>query len=196
MIKYMLLFLCAGFLSGRLGLFEILIPSGSMIILVCLCFMTFLASVEIGKKDFLSEIKKAGICIVLYAFGTIAGTLLAAALVSVVLPLSTKDCLIAASGMGWYSLATGLVFPYSAALSVVTFVSCLLRELSAMFFMPILWRRFKAPEIISIAGSAAMNPSIAAATITGDQKLVFYGMINGTIVSIFVPVLIPFMLTI
>lgn len=196
MIKYMLLCVFAGFMAGRYGLFSVLTQTGPTIILVCLCLMTFLASVEIGKKDFLSEIKKAGLPIILYALGTIAGTLVMASVVSLVLPLSTKDCLIAASGMGWYSLATGLVFPYSASLSVVTFVACLLRELSAMFLMPVLWRKFSSPEIVSIAGSAAMNPSIAAATITGDQRLVFYGMISGTIVSIFVPVLVPFMIAI
>lgn len=190
----MLLCVVAGFAAGRFGFLYMLTPFSSAIIIVCLCFMAFLASIEIGKKDFLSEVKKAGLPMILYAFGTIAGTLAMAVFVSFLLPLSTKDCLIAASGMGWYSLATGLVFTYSASLSVVTFVSCLLRELCAMFFIPILWRKFQLPEAVSIAGSAALNPSVAAATVTGDQRLVFYGMINGTIISICVPVLVPFMI--
>lgn len=192
----MLLCVIAGFAAGRMGLFAVLMPSGSTIILVCLCFMAFLASIEIGKKDFLNEIKKAGLPMILYSMGTVAGTLSMAVFISFLLPLSTKDCLIAASGMGWYSLATGLVFPYSASLSVVTFVACLLRELFAMFFMPILWRKFQPPEIVSIAGAAGLNPSVAAATVTGEQRLVFYGMINGTIISIFVPLLVAFMLAI
>lgn len=196
MIKGMLLCVAAGFMAGRFGLFVFLLPLSSTIIIVCLCFMAFFASIEIGKKDFLNEIKKAGLPILFYAFGTILGTLVMAAFVSFFLPLTAKDCMIAASGMGWYSLATGLVFPYSASLSVVTFVSCLLRELCAMFFMPILWRKFQPPEIVSIAGAAALNPSAAATIVTGDQRLVFYGMINGTIVSILVPILVPFMLTI
>ncbi|MDD2301436.1 MAG: LysO family transporter, partial [Eubacteriales bacterium] len=132
--------------------------------------------------------------LIVYSFATIAGTLIMVWLVSPLLPLTAKDALVAASGMGWYSLATGLVFEYSPSLSVVTFVYCLLREIAAMFLIPILWKRFQPPELISIAGSAAMNPSVAAAAITGDHRLVFYGMVSGGIVSVCVPIMVPFMI--
>ncbi len=194
MIKYMLLFLGAGFAAGRLGYIQGLSSVSSVIIMTCLCLMTLIASIDMGKQDFIRDLKRAGWRIVAYAFATIAGTLVMAVALSPLIPLSAKDALVAASGMGWYSLATGLVFDYSPSLSVVTFVYCLFREMTAMFLMPLLWKRFQAPELVSIAGSASMNPSIAAATITGDQRLVFYGMISGSIVSVFVPVLVPFMI--
>ncbi|MDD4444219.1 MAG: lysine exporter LysO family protein [Eubacteriales bacterium] len=194
MIKYMLLCVGVGFAAGRLDYFQGLAAVSTGTILVCLCLMTFIASIDMGKKDFLKDLKNAGWKIIVYSFATIIGTLIMVWIVSPMLPLSSKDVLVAASGMGWYSLATGLVFDYSPSLSVVTFVYCLLREMTAMFLMPLLWKRFQAPELVSIAGSAAMNPSIAAATITGDQRLVFYGMVSGSIVSVFVPVLVPFMI--
>lgn len=194
MIKYMMLCLGAGFAAGRLGWFSWLNGASAALITLCLCLMTFIASVDIGKRDFLGEVRRSGVKIILYSLATIAGTLTMAVAVSWLLPLSAKDCLIAASGLGWYSLSTGLVFEYSPSLSVVTFVSCYFRELTAMFLMPVLWKKFQTPELVSIAGSAAMNPCIATATVTGDQLLVFYGMISGSIVSIFVPVLVPFMI--
>lgn len=195
MIKCMLLCVSVGFATGRLGYLQELASFSSTVIIVCLCLMTLIASIEMGKKDFLKELKQAGWKLIVYSFATIAGTLIMVWLVSPLLPLTAKDALVAASGMGWYSLATGLVFEYSPSLSVVTFVYCLLREIAAMFLIPILWKRFQPPELISIAGSAAMNPSVAAAAITGDHRLVFYGMVSGGIVSVCVPIMVPFMIT-
>jgi uncharacterized membrane protein YbjE (DUF340 family) len=195
MIKGMLLCVALGFGAGRLGYLQWLTALSPSMIMVLLCLMTFIASVDMGKKDFLHELRHAGWKIILYSLATVAGTLITVLAISPLLPLSTKDALIAASGMGWYSLATGLVLEYSPSLSVVTFVYCLFREMTAMFLMPVLWKKFEAPELVSIAGSAAMNPSIAATAVTGDQRLVFYGMISGSIVSVFVPVLVPFMIS-
>ena len=194
MIKYMMLCLVAGFTAGRLDWLQWLNSCGSVIITICLCFMTFIASVDMGKKDFMGEVRRSGAKIILYSLATIVGTLIMAVVVSWALPLSAKDCLIAASGLGWYSLSTGLVFEYSPSLSIVTFVACYFREFTGMFLMPVLWKRFQTPELVSISGAAAMNPCISTATITGDQLLVFYGMISGSIISVFVPVLVPFMI--
>ncbi len=194
MIKWMLLFVAAGFGIGRLGWLQGISSVSGAVIMTCLCLMTLMASIDMGKQDFLKELKHAGWQIIAYAFATIAGTLLMVWIVSPLLPLSAKDALVAASGMGWYSLSTGLVFDYSPSLSVVTFTYCLFREMAALFLIPVLWEKFKAPELISLAGSAAMNPSIAAAAVTGDQRLVFYGMVMGNIVSVFVPVMVPFMI--
>ncbi len=195
MIKGMLLCVALGFGAGRLGYLQWLTALSPSMIMVFLCLMTFIASVDMGKKDFLRELRHAGWKIIVYSLATVAGTLITVLAISPLLPLTAKDALIAASGMGWYSLATGLVLEYSPSLSVVTFVYCLLREMTAMFLMPVLWKKFEAPELVSIAGSAAMNPSIAATAVTGDQRLIFYGMISGSIVSVFVPVLVPFMIS-
>ena len=54
---------------------------------------------------------------------------------SIVLPVSAKDALICASGMGWYSLSTGLVYTYSPSLSVATFVYCVSREVLSIVIL-------------------------------------------------------------
>ena len=191
MIPAMLLTVAAGFLAGQAGWLQELAPYSNPIIMGCLYTMSFIAGVDMGKQGFFKELKKAGWRVILFCAGTLAGTLLAVLACSPLLPLTAKDALIVASGMGWYSLATGLVMVYSPVLSVAVFVSCLSRELLAMFLMPLLWKKFQVPELVSLSGCASMSPSVAAATVTGDQTFVFYGMISGSLVSALVPVMVP-----
>ena len=195
MIKSMLFFIFAGFGAGYFDLIDIPEAIGSTAIMVLLCFMMFVASIEMGKLGFIKDLREAGLRIATYALATVAGTLVSAWAFAPLLSISGKDALVTASGMGWYSLAAGLVFEYSPPLSIATFVYCLFRELGAIFLMPVLWKRFQVPELVSLAGSAAMNPAVAATAVTGDQAFIFYGMISGSIVSMFVPVLVPLMIS-
>jgi len=122
MIKFMLLFLVAGFCSGKFGLIRFPDALSSNIVMGCLCLMMFVASIDMGKQNLLKDLRKAGGRIVAYAFATIAGTLISGWAFAPLLSLSAKDALVTVSGMGWYSLAAGLVFEYSPALSIATFV--------------------------------------------------------------------------
>ena len=109
MILILLVVLVAGFVSGRLGLFAFLAPLESEAVIYVLYAMVFAISVGIGAQYRDGEGERLSFKALLYSVTTIAGSLLAACLMSIVLPVSAKDALICASGMGWYSLSTGLV---------------------------------------------------------------------------------------
>ena len=109
MILILLVVLVAGFVSGRLGLFAFLAPIESETVIYVLYAMVFAISIGIGAQYRDGEGERLSFKALLYSVTTIAGSLLAACLMSIVLPVSAKDALICASGMGWYSLSTGLV---------------------------------------------------------------------------------------
>jgi uncharacterized membrane protein YbjE (DUF340 family) len=193
MILILVVILAAGFTCGRLGALSFLGPYESDIILYTLYVMCFAISISLGAQYREGEGERLSVKALLYAFGTVAGTLLAAVPISLFLPVSAKDAMIAASGMGWYSLSTGLVYTYSPSLSVATFVCCVSREILAIFLMPLLIKRFRRPEVVSVGGSATINSCVAAATVSGDNRIVLYGILVGTVISLMVPFLIGFL---
>ena len=193
MILVLIAALAAGFACGRLGALSFLGPYESDIVLYTLYMMCFAISISLGAQYREGEGERLSAKALLYAFGTVAGTLLAAVPMALFLPVSVKDAMIAASGMGWYSLSTGLVYTYSPSLSVATFVCCVSREILAIFLMPLLIKRFRRPEVVSVGGSATINSCVAAATVSGDNSIVLYGILVGTVISLMVPLLIGFL---
>ena len=192
MILILLVVLVAGFACGRLGLLAFLQPVESDIVLYTLYAMVFAISIGIGAQYRDGEGERISAKALLYSAATVAGSLLAAVLLSLLLPISAKDAAICASGMGWYSLSTGLVYTYSPSLSVATFVYCVSREVLSIFIMPLLIKKFRRPEVVAVGGTATIQSSVACAAVTGDNTIVLYGLLVGTVISMLVPVLISF----
>ncbi len=192
MILTLLVVLVAGFACGRLGLLTVLAPYESEIVIYTLYAMVFAISIGIGAQYRDGEGERISAKALLYSAATVAGSLLAAFLMSFLLPVSPKDAVICASGMGWYSLSTGLVYAYDPALSVATFVYCVSREILSIFIMPLLVMKFRRPEVVAVGGTATIQSSVACATVSGDNSIVLYGLLVGTVISMMVPVLIGF----
>ncbi|MBR3718605.1 MAG: LysO family transporter [Firmicutes bacterium] len=192
MILILLVVLVAGFACGRLGLLAFLQPVESDIVLYTLYAMVFAISIGIGAQYRDGEGERISAKALLYSAATVAGSLLAAVLLSLLLPISAKDAAICASGMGWYSLSTGLVYTYSPSLSVATFVYCVSREVLSIFIMPLLIKKFRRAEVVAVGGTATIQSSVACAAVTGDNTIVLYGLLVGTVISMLVPVLIGF----
>ena len=66
-------------------------------------------------------------------------------------------------------------------------------EILAIFAMPLLIKKFRRPEVVSVGGSATINSCVAAATVSGDNSIVLYGILVGSVISLFVPLLIGFL---
>ncbi len=182
--------LAAGFACGRAGRLSFLEPYESDIVLYALYAMVTAVAIDIGAQYREGRGERLSAKIVLYALATVAGSLLGGLLLAPFLSVSAKDALIVCSGMGWYSLSTGIVYAYSPSLSVATFVYCVFREVLAIFLMPLLIRRFEKPEVVATGGSATINSSVAAATVSGDSSIVLYGILVGTVISLLVPILL------
>ena len=51
---------------------------------------------------------------------------------------------------------------------------------------------FRRPEVVAVGGTATIQSSVACAAVTGDNTIVLYGLLVGTVISMLVPVLIGF----
>ena len=188
--------LAAGFFIGRVGMLDLLAPYASDIVFYSLCLMVFICSMGMGRDYKEGTDEKITISTIYYAAGTIIGTLLTAPVLSLIFGFTLKDSAVVVSGMGWYSLATGLVYSYNPALSVASFSYCVSREIFAVLLMPILIKKFRKPEVVAIGGSATINACAAASAVTGDNSILIYGMITGSIISVLVPFMLGFFISI
>lgn len=62
----------------------------------------------------------------------------------------------------------------------------------SIFIMPLLIKKFRRPEVVAVGGTATIQSSVACAAVTGDNTIVLYGLLVGTVISMLVPVLISF----
>ncbi|MEF2483932.1 lysine exporter LysO family protein [Vibrio mimicus] len=109
-----------------------------------------------------------------------------------ILDMPLYQALAMASGFGWYSLAGILVGEaFGPVLGGASFMIELLRELVALVLIPMLIRR-KPCTAIGYAGATAMDFTLPVIQTTGGVKCVPVAIVSGFILSLLVPVLILF----
>jgi len=131
---------------------------------------------------------------VIIALVTIAATLLAGWLGSLVLGLSWNQGLAAVSGFGWYSLSgiliTGLGDP---VLGTTAFLLDLGREILALMLIPFL-ARLNSHMSVGYSGATAMDFTLPILGKFHGSEIVPVCIASGFIMSILAPILIPLFL--
>lgn len=182
----------AGMVLGRFVLPAAALDVCGTVIDVGLYVLLFLVGMDMGRQGtILQEIKAAGWRVVLIPGAVAAGTLAFAALAGTVLPMAVKDAMASASGMGWYSLATTLLAPYSLEISAVAFLSNVMREVLAIIFIPAVAKHVGYLECVAMPGAAAMDTVLPVVVGATHQRLTLYSFTSGVVLSLLVPVLVP-----
>ncbi|MFA0085683.1 lysine exporter LysO family protein [Vibrio sp. 10N.261.51.F12] len=111
---------------------------------------------------------------------------------ALVLGIPTYQGLAMASGFGWYSLAGILMGDaFGPVFGGASFMIELLRELVALVFIPLLIQK-KPSTAIGYAGATAMDFTLPIIQNTGGVKCVPVAIVSGFILSLLVPVLMLF----
>ncbi|BDM65608.1 transporter [Shewanella sp. NFH-SH190041] len=127
----------------------------------------------------------------LVALSSLPGGMLAA----IWLEIPLTQGLAMASGFGWYSLTGILVTDHlGPVLGGGAFLNELLREMVAILIIPALIARFPATSV-GYAGATAMDFTLPVIQQSGGNKFVPIAIVSGFILSLLVPVLITFFLT-
>lgn len=164
----------------------------SNFITIGLCLILFLVGVDMGRQgNIWREIKAAGLRTLAFPAAVAAGTLGAAALTSLFLPMSAKDAMAASAGFGWYSLAPILLADYSASVSAVAFLSNVMREVLSIILIPIVSAKIGYIECVALPGAAAMDTVLPVVVKSTDDHIAIYSFVSGVILSFAVPVIIP-----
>lgn len=126
--------------------------------------------------------------------GTIVGTLVGVAVVSVLLPSrSLSDCLAVGSGFGYYSLSSIFITQYKGTeLGTVALVANVSREVLTLLFAPLMVRYFGKLAPISSGGATTMDTTLPVITRFSGKEFVVVAIFHGMTVDFCVPFLVSF----
>ncbi|ASI91175.1 lysine exporter LysO family protein [Vibrio mediterranei] len=134
-------------------------------------------------------VNKQGMAIALII---VVSSLVGGAIAAMVLDVSVYKGLAMASGFGWYSLAGILMGDaFGPVYGGASFMIELLRELVALVFIPLLITR-KPCTAIGYAGATAMDFTLPVIQSTGGVRCVPVAIVSGFILSLLVPVMMLF----
>lgn len=123
------------------------------------------------------------------AIGSLLGVLVGGGL----LRMHPWEALSVGAGFGWYSLSgvllSNLGFP---ALGAVAFLCNVLRELLAVVSMPWLAQRLGPYVAIAPGGATTMDTTLPILARYGTHESTLAAFINGALLSLAVPLLVPF----
>ena len=182
----------AGILAGRFLLPDAAVAHCGTVIRWGLYLLLFLVGLDMGRQgSLIRDIRAAGLRVLLVPLAGMAGTFAVTARVGLFLPLGPKDCVAAAAGFGWYSLAPTLLAPYSLTVSATAFLSNIMHELFSIVAVPIVAQKLGYIEAVALPGATAMDTLLPVVVSATADRMAIYSFASGLILSLAVPVLVP-----
>ncbi len=122
-----------------------------------------------------------------------AGSILGAGAVALILPLiDVRDGMSVGAGFGFYSLSSVILSDLKGAeLGAIALISNLTRELFTILFTPLLVKAFGRIAPIASAAATSMDVCLPVIQKYSGNALTFTAVVNGVVLSILVPVLVP-----
>ncbi|MDO4860603.1 MAG: lysine exporter LysO family protein [Bacillota bacterium] len=165
--------------------------SGTVLLTILYTLLVFVG-IEIGLEGtVVQKFKMVGWRIVLFPVGVMAGTLIVMVILSMFIDYSVTETLAVGSGFGWFSLAPVLIAEYSAEVSALSLLYCVMRDVLGFIFIPVIARTIGYVETIAPPGASAMDVSLPIVERATNADIAVYSFVSGAIVSILVPVLVP-----
>ena len=123
-----------------------------------LFLLLFFVGMDIGNNnEVFNQLRNMSKKILLLPIITILGSLIGGAIASYFISLSLGESIAISSGMGWYSFSAIELSKINAHLGGVAFLSNVLRELSAILFIPFIAKKIGSYESVATAGATAMD---------------------------------------
>lgn len=190
--KWIVAAVISGMLAGYFLLPDGVVELCGTAIDVGLYLLLFLVGLDMGKQgNMISDIRAAGWKVLLVPMAVVVGTLLAAVVGGLFLPLGIKDAVAATAGYGWYSLAPTLLAPYSLTVSAVAFLSNVMREIFSILLIPFVARYIGYVECAALPGAAAMDTVLPVVVGATHERITLYSFTSGVVLSLLVPVVVP-----
>jgi uncharacterized membrane protein YbjE (DUF340 family) len=160
-----------------------------------LCLLLFFVGMDIGKnKNVLKDIRKSGAMFFIVPFGVVVGSLVGAALAGALLSYPLNESGAIGSGLGWYTLSSIIIAPYSSELSVLAFITNVIREIFAIALIPIVAKHIGFIEAIAPSGATAMDTTLPIVSRNTNSETAILSFSTGLILTMIVPILVPFFL--
>jgi uncharacterized membrane protein YbjE (DUF340 family) len=192
-IKYVLTALTGGLI---LGLF---LPSNaySTYGTIFLYLLIFVIGISVGAntdtlKRAIRVLKRDVLLLPIFSIG---GALIGGVIAGMLTGVPLKMSLAIAAGLGWYSLAGPMLSVASPIWGALAFLSNIEREIISFVLIP--WMKGKKGPLVPIAmgGATAMDTTMPMITRFSGEEYVLGALYNGMVLSMAVPLLIGFILS-
>lgn len=190
--------LVGGLLFGYLFLDTGVKDTLDLILMSALDVMIFIAGIEIGSnRGILKRICNVHSTLLALAIplAVACGSICGALLLGHIAGLSAYDSLLVGGGLGWYSFSSVVISAmYSTEIGTVAFLANMIREISGFFLIPLLVRVHKFLALAP-SGAATMDSGLPVVIKYTNLHVGMYSFINGLVLTLIVPVLISWLLS-
>ena len=187
----MVVFVAVGIASGYLFLPDGFIAVTGTLLTITLSVLLVLVGIDIGTEGTLAKnFKSAGWRVVVFPFVSIAAMIIGCVIAALFLPLGVQDSICIGSGLGWYSLAAAMLVEYSAEVSAICFMHCVIREVIGILLIPVCAKRLGYIESYCLPGASSMDVCLPLVEKATDSSIAVYSFVNGVVLSAAVPVLV------
>lgn len=190
--------LVGGLLFGYLFFDTVVKDTLDLILMSALDVMIFIAGIEIGSnRGILKRICNVHSALLALAIplAVACGSICGALLLGHIAGLSTYDSLLVGGGLGWYSFSSVVISAiYSTEIGTVAFLANMMREISGFFLIPLLVRVHKFLALAP-SGAATMDSGLPVVIKYTNLHVGMYSFINGLVLTLIVPVLISWLLS-
>ncbi|MFZ5965984.1 MAG: lysine exporter LysO family protein [Bacillota bacterium] len=191
--------LAAVILGILFGLFlfpQALIAHMGLIIDLGLCMLLFFVGIDIGRnKNIIDQIKDNGLRVLLVPIMVALGSIVGSTIGGVLLGLPFHEASAVGAGFGWYSLSAIELSKYSAQTGALAFITNVSREIIAIISIPFVAKYIGKLEAIGPAGATAMDTALPVISESTDGRTAVISFITGVVLSILVPILVPFLIS-
>ena len=190
--------LVGGLIFGYLFLDTDVKDTLDLILMSALDVMIFIAGIEIGSnRGILKRICNVHSALLALAIplAVACGSICGALLLGHIAGLSAYDSLLVGGGLGWYSFSSVVISAmYSTEIATVAFLANMMREISGFFLIPLLVRVHKFLALAP-SGAATMDSGLPVVIKYTNLHVGMYSFINGLVLTLIVPVLISWLLS-
>ena len=190
--------LVGGLLFGYLFLDTGVKDTLDLILMSALDVMNIIAGIEIGSnRGILKRICNLHSALLALAIplAVACGSICGALLLGHIAGLSAYDSLLVGGGLGWYSFSSVVISAmYSTEIGTIAFLANMMREISGFFLIPLLVRVHKFLALAP-SGAATMDSGLPVVIKYTNLHVGMYSFINGLVLTLIVPVLISWLLS-
>ena len=168
-----------------------------LMITIGLCVLLFFVGLDMGLEGTVfAQIKTVGFRVLVIPVAVILGSLLGAVVCGIILPLSMKEALAIGSGLGWYSLAPGIIIDHGFVVaSAISFLHNIMREVLSFVLIPIVAKKIGYIETVALPGAAAMDVCLPIVERQTRSDIAVFSFVSGLVASFLVPLLVPLVLS-
>ncbi len=163
-----------------------------------LYLLLFFVGLQIGSdRRFYEIFKKLNLKDLIFPFISLIGSILISILIFLIIKFPLREGIAIVSGMGYYSLSSILVTEFrNEYFGVIALLTNLLRETITLIFTPLFVKIFGKSFPVASGGATTVDTTLPVIIRYSGKNFLLISIINGFILTVIVPFVIIFVLSI